>query len=132
MNIAVLGIRGKKLNKTEREKAIEHIVKISQKYKDAKISTIKSPNGGVNALVEMYAKTNNLNCILYNYGKCIFDWKESNAQLAEDCDVLFCITTHIKKDKCHHCLDNTHEATGGCYPLKLAKKMGKPTKIIIL
>jgi len=132
MNIAVLGIRGKHLTKSETEKAMEVIVKIIKRFDNPKIATIHSPNGGINTLVEMYVTTNNIKHMLYNYGDSIYDWKEANRQLVEDCDVFFCITTPVKKNKCHHCFDETHETTGGCYPLKLAKGVGKPTKLIIL
>ena len=132
MNIGILGIRGKHLTKSETEKAMEVIVKIIKRFDNPKIATIHSPNGGINALVEMYATTNNLQHMLYNYGESIYDWKETNKKLVQDCDVFFCITTHVKKNKCHHCFDGTHETTGGCYPLKLAKEVGKPTKLIIL
>lgn len=132
MNVGIVGIRGKMLTIEERKKAFEHIIKISERYKNAKLATIKSPNGGINAIVEMYAKTNKIDYELYNYGESIFDWKETNKQLVDDCDVFFCLTTHIKNKKCHHCLDNTHETTGGCYSLKLARQVNKPSKLIIL
>lgn len=134
MNIAILGIRGSKLAKEEREKAIQEITKIVDKFKndDLKIMTMHTPNGGVNTLVEMMIQTDKLSHALYDYGHSIMDWKEANRQLAQDCDVLFCLTTGIKKDKCHHCLDYTHESSGGCFALKEAKALGKKTKLIIL
>jgi hypothetical protein len=134
MNIGILGIRGSKLDEREKEKAIEKIVEIVDKFAipDLELMTMHSPNGGINAMVEMYAESNKIKHRLYNYGTSVFDWKESSAQLAEDCDVLFCLTTKIKNDKCHHCLDYTHESTGGCYAMKQAKDIGKKTKLIIL
>ena len=120
MNIAILGIRGSRLDKEERDKAFETIVKIVDKFAipNLELMTMHSPNGGINAMVEMYAESNKIKHRLYNYGKSVFDWKEANIQLADDCDVLFCLTTKIKKEQCHHCLDFTHETTGGCFALK--------------
>ena len=132
MNVGILGIRGKYLSNEERDKAMQTIVSLTEKYDNPTLLTVHSPNGGINALVEMYAQINQINHQYYSYGESVFDWKEANLQLAEDCDVIFSISTKIKKKKCHHCLDHTHEATGACYPLKLAKQMGKKTKVIIL
>ena len=132
MKIALLGINGSGLDKNETQEAIYKIIEIVNRYDDPTILTIHSPNGGINLLVELYADSNEKKKQYYNYGKSIYDWKESSQQLAEDCDVFFCLTTKIKKHKCHHCLDYTHERTGACYPMKLAKKMGKQTKLIIL
>jgi hypothetical protein len=132
MNVAILGIRGSRMNKQETDKAFEEIVRIVDKFEQPKLMTLHSPNGGINAMVEMYAESSELKHQFYNYGKSIFDWKESLTQLAEDCDVLFCLTTHIKKTQCHHCRDYTHETTGGCFAMKEAKIKGKKTKLIIL
>jgi len=132
MNVGILGIRGKYLSSEERDKAMQTIVKLAEKYDNPKLLTVHSPNGGVNALVEMYVQINKISHQYYDYGRSIIDWKEANLQLVEECDILFSITTKIKNKQCHHCLDHTHEATGACYPLKLAKQMGKQTKLIIL
>lgn len=130
--IAILGINGSGLSNEETKNAMEMILEITNRYDDPTVITIHSPNGGVNTLVEMFADSNAVKHEYYDYGKNMYDWKESSARLAEDCDVFFCLTTKIKKNKCHHCLDYTHERTGACYPMKLAKKMGKQTKLIIL
>ena len=132
MNVGILGVRGKYLTSEERTKAMETIVKLTEKYDNPKLLTVHSPNGGVNALVEMYVQVNKIKHQYYDYGVSLHDWKEANLQLVEECDVLFSISTKIKNKQCHHCLDHTHQATGACYPLKLAKKMGKKTKLIIL
>jgi hypothetical protein len=134
MNIAILGINGKGLDAEETKQAMEKIVELTKMYRFPTLMTMHSPNGGVNTLVELYASTESNNTALkeYDYGDNLTDWKDSSQMLAEDCDVFFCITTKIKKNQCHHCLDYTHERTGACYPMKLAKKMGKQTKLIIL
>ena len=134
MNIAILGIRGSRLDEKEREKAFETIVKIVDKFAipNLKLMTIHTPNGGINAMVEMFAESNEISHQLYDYGESIWDWKEANKQLVDECDVLFCLTTPIKKEQCHHCHDFTHETTGGCFALKEAKDKGKQTKLIIL
>ena len=89
MNVGILGIRGKYLSSEERDKAMQTIVKLAEKYDNPTLLTVHSPNGGINALVEMYAQINQINHQYYSYGESLFAWKESNLQLAEDCDVLY-------------------------------------------
>ena len=134
MNVAILGIRGSHLNEEEREKAFEKIIEIHQKFEipNLKLMTMKTPHGGINAMVESFIQTNDVEHQLYSYGKTLEDWKESSKLLAENCDVLFVLTTGIKKEKCHHCFDFTHETTGGCFAMKIAKELGKQIKLIIL
>jgi hypothetical protein len=133
-NIAILGIKGAHLDKEERDKAFETIVMIHDKFQipNLKLMTMKTPHGGINAMVESFIQTNKVNHELYSFGKTLEDWKESSKLLAENCDILFVLTTGIKKEKCHHCFDFTHETTGGCFAMKRAKELGKQTKLIIL
>jgi hypothetical protein len=134
MNIAILGIRGTHLDNAERDKAFEEIVKIVDKFDlpNLKLMTMKTPHGGINAMVESYVESSKVPHEYYSYGKTLEDWRESSKLLAENCDVLFCITTGIKRENCHHCHDFTHETNGGCFAMKRAKDLGKKTKLIIL
>jgi hypothetical protein len=132
MNIAILGIRGSHLDEEERDKAFQKIVEIHDRFEMPKLMTMKSPHGGVNTMVELFCKAQHVPHEYYSYGDTLEDWKESNKLMAERCDVMFILTTKIKKEKCHHCYDMTHETTGACFAMKHAKKVGKKTKLIIL
>lgn len=134
MNIAILGIRGAHLDSEERDKAYQKIVEIHDRFEipNLKVMTMRSPHGGINTMVELFCKAEKVEHEYYSYGDTLEDWKESSKLMAENCDVMFCLTTKIKKEKCHHCFDMTHETTGACFAMKHAKKVGKSTKLIIL
>ena len=69
MNVAILGIRGSHLNEEEREKAFEKIIEIHQKFEipNLKLMTMKTPHGGINAMVESFIQTNDVEHQLYSY-----------------------------------------------------------------
>lgn len=58
-------------------------------------------------------------------------YRKRNIIIAESCDKLYCITSNMKSEKCYHCND-WHERTGGCWTMKYAKGLGKPTELIII
>ena len=81
MNVGILGIRGKYLSNEERDKAMQTIVSLTEKYDNPTLLTVHSPNGGINALVEMYAQINQISHQYYDYGRSIIDKKEEVSSL---------------------------------------------------
>ena len=133
MNVAILGVRGSKMNDYECQKAQQKIIEISKAYDNLKLMTMKSPNGGINTLVEIYANTMDIPLEILDYGDSMDTWRKNCVRIADRCDHFHCITTLPKgKKSCHHCLDYTHENTGGCNVMKWAKSFGKPTDLTIL
>ena len=133
MNVAILGVRGSKMNDYECQKAQQKIIEISKAYDNLKLMTMKSPNGGINTLVEIYANTMDIPLEILEYGDSMDTWRKNCMRIADRCDHFHCITTLPKGRKsCHHCLDHTHENTGGCNVMKWAKSFGKPTDLVIL
>jgi len=133
MNVAILGVRGSKMNDYECQKAQQKIIEISKAYDNLKLMTMKSPNGGINTLVEIYANTMDIPLEILDYGDNMDTWRKNCVRIADRCDHFHCITTLPKgKKSCHHCLDYTHENTGGCNVMKWAKSFGKPTDLTIL
>lgn len=58
-------------------------------------------------------------------------YKKRNLIIASMSDKVICITTPYKTQKCYHC-NKDHQRTGGCYTVKLAKHLNKPTEVIVL
>ena len=58
-NVAILGIKGAHLDREERDKAFETIVMIHDKFEipNLRLMTMKTPNGGINAMVESFIAT---------------------------------------------------------------------------
>ncbi len=62
-------------------------------------------------------------------------YKPRNMQIAQECNVLYCLPTGIKTTPCYHCGDVAfcpHEVTGGCWTMKEAKKLKKDTHLVPL
>lgn len=58
-------------------------------------------------------------------------YKPRNIQIAKASDIVICVTVPSKKT-CRHCGMVNHVQSGGCWTLKYAKKIGKPTELVIL
>ena len=58
-------------------------------------------------------------------------YKPRNQEIAEACDVLYCITTKTKTESCYHCVMD-HQRTGGCWTMKYAKSQGKKVELIVI
>ena len=60
-------------------------------------------------------------------------FKERNIKIAENCDILYCITTSVKTKKCyHHTPPADHEKTAGCWTMNKAKELGKKTFLFVI
>jgi len=131
--VAIVGSSGGKLDSYEKFGAMKAIIKIIKEHQNPTLISGRSPLGGIDVLAEMYADE-------FKIPKLIFppvteNWegyKNRNLAIAAECDVLYCITTRRKKIFCYHCKDGSHEKSGGCWTMKKAKEMGKPTKLIVL
>jgi len=120
------------LDEYERKKIMSEIMSICKKYDEKKILSLKNPRGGVSAFVDLYTKEFKINYKEYDLGKDLKEWKEGNKKMVKECDILYCLTTMVKKKPCYHCLTLDHEVNGGCFALKEAKKLGKPVNLLIL
>ena len=131
-NIAIVGINGMNLDEYERNKIMAEIMTICKKYNKKKILSLKNPRGGVSTFVELYAKEFKIDNKEYDLGENLKDWKEGNKKMVKECDILYCLTTMVKRRSCYHCLSLDHEVSGGCFAMKEAKKLGKPVNLLIL
>jgi len=69
-------------------------------------------------------------------------YKQRNLQIAENSDIVYCLTINkfpenykgMRFPTCYHCkeLEPPHIKSGGCWTTKQARKLGKPTKLIII
>lgn len=61
-------------------------------------------------------------------------FKKRNTHIANECDRLYCITTKVKTEKCYHHFTKPqdHQKTAGCWTLKIAKELGKFTKLFVI
>lgn len=67
-------------------------------------------------------------------------YKERNLEIAAECDELHCIAVRVlapsyrgmRFDSCYHCNRDDHVKGGGCWTMKQAAKLGKPTYLHIV
>jgi hypothetical protein len=74
--------------------------------------------------------------------KYLKGYKSRNIQIAEACDVLYCIVPmryvglnvdpYPKDLYCRHCKIWKHPTNGGCWVMKYAKKLGKETHLVVI
>lgn len=71
---------------------------------------------------------------------CWDEYKRRNLLIAENSDLLVCITVKtlppnyrgMRFSLCYHCGTSDHVKSGGCWTMKQAKKLGKQTKLIVI
>ena len=91
-----------------------------------------------------------------DYTRKMKGYRSRNIQIAEACDVLYCIVpkrpvlfkqpdpfhspfehpfevqVKTKDIFCIHCNDSGHPTNGGCWTMKYAKKLGKETHLVVI
>lgn len=103
----------------------------------------RCPRGGVDDWAEQIALQLGLPFI--GYPPRTHDWKgfkARNIQIAEALEHGVCITPaklaasyrgRARRTKsCYHCGRNDHVVSGGCWTLQYARRLGKPTHLIIV
>ena len=83
----------------------------------------------------------------WNNTKRLKGFRSRNIQIAEACDVLYCIvpktfdavktctwtgSQNNKQIFCNHCKMYGHPTNGGCWTMKYARKLGKETHLIVI
>lgn len=58
-------------------------------------------------------------------------FKERNIKIAEQCDIIYSISTPTKTTRCYHC-NADHQKTAGCWTRIYAEKLGKESHHITL
>jgi len=132
----------------------------------------RCPKGGVNIWAEEIADELGIKKEIYpaevNVWNDIIEWdritekepliqvrrkgfRSRNIQIAEACDVLYCIVPKIlpkfkyrltfadvqrerlqENSYCKHCNTFGHPTNGGCWTMKYAKKLGKETHLVVI
>jgi len=142
------------IDKAKRE--IERIlVEYNRNREDAILVSGHCPKGGVDTWAEIVADSLGVTKEIYPAevnkweDKVVFlnpsgfqtikekrkGYKSRNIQIAEACDVLYCIVPSAVNSEylfCKHCSDFGHPSNGGCWTMNYAKKLGKETYLIVI
>jgi hypothetical protein len=159
-----------------------HVIPVNEKFSSYKHEILVSghcPKGGVDIWAEEIADELGIKKEIYptevnqwedkNYGPRIIinpsdigkdnvlkGYKSRNIQIAEACDMLYCIVPRTTLDNikscydgcgafdtcglplkdcnqyCIHCKERGHQTNGGCWTMKYAKKLGKETHLVVI
>ena len=139
MIIGIVGSEAIKFTEKTKAKAKELITSIVKDFDG--VSSGHCHLGGIDIWAEEIGK--NLGKKLYIFKPAQLSWtgyKDRNIQIALKSDAVYCITvkelpefyTGMKFDSCYHCKTTEHIKSGGCWTVKYAKRMGKPTKVFVI
>lgn len=136
MKIAVVGT-SKKLSMKEEKLMTNRIVDILDKYpRDGSVFVISGGASGVDTLgVDIAKKLGFRTTVYYPEKQSWAYYKIRNQKIADECDTIFCFTISKKENDCYHhknWKERPHLKTGGCYTLELARKMGKPSDVVLI
>ena len=124
-------------------------------YKDIVLVSGHCPKGGIDIWAETFADENLVTKEIYlpevnqwedkvgtehREGAAMFQefahlkkgYKTRNIQIAEACDVLYCLVPLDKEKYCVHCNKEHHPTNGGCWTLRHAAKLGKETHLVVI
>lgn len=133
MKLAIVGTS--RLTDFERSRVIDLIH--NEFLRSPKISLITGDADGVDSLVPACNFVERCELLVVKSLEKYWEpnsghgFKERNIRIAEECDELICITTKTKDIKCYHC-NMDHQRTGGCWTMKYAKSLGKPTRLYVV
>lgn len=98
--------------------------------------------GGIDIWAIEEARSLGLECREWPPARLVWEggYKQRNLQIARDSDKVVCITVRelppgysgMKFKLCYHCGVDSHVKSGGCWTVKQAKLMGKPTEVIVI
>ena len=130
MKIAIVGTS--RLTEKEKNQTRDAILKIIQSHSQGDVY-LSGGAKGVDIEVRNVAQNNDIEIVEHHPSSNNWDgFKMRNISIANECDILYCITTPMKYTPCYHCNDPTHEKTAGCWTMNYAKKLKKETYLIIV
>lgn len=141
MRIAIVGTSD--LNEKEEvlvRDLCSKLLNTAKKVSGEEITVLSGGAKGVDSIaVEVAKKLGNK---VIEFKPDISDWedidgkkgyKSRNIKIAQECDELYCITTHTKNEQCyHHKPRQNHQKTAGCYTANQAKAFKKPIKLLLV
>lgn len=126
MKYAIVGTS--KLTGEEQNRAIFIIEALKNDF--GKFEFVTGDALGVDGLVRMVIPRDRLT-VVEAKSKNWDAFKERNIKIANMADLVVCITTKTRNQRCYHC-DADHQRTGGCWTMQYARGLGKDIQLIIV
>jgi hypothetical protein len=140
MKIGIVGSEAAKFTQAGEEEA-RRIIRVLLQPGDEVVSG-GCHLGGIDIWAVEEAHKMGLYC--HQYIPAVLSWeggyKPRNILIAEQSDVVFCITVDQLPDTydgmtfatCYHCHTTNHVKSGGCWTTKYARKLGKQTDTLVV
>ncbi len=133
MNVAIVGTS--KLTDSEKigcKRLINHIL---SSYNLAELVIVSGGAPGVDTIAEEVAKEKGLKTKIFKpKGTDTKDYMIRNAEIALECNDLYCLSTPVKDTACYHHGETAkdHQKTAGCYTMNLVLEQNKDAELYII
>jgi hypothetical protein len=162
MKIAIVGPEEKKWTEVQKQRAKAQVydLLLIEKLRNPNVVLVSGhcPKGGVDIWAEEIADKLGIQKKIYSApanqwnDKILFEnefhkaiaigYRSRNIQIAEACDVLYCIVPFVEGTYCYHHKPKqhgkvklqglNHPQNGGCWTMKHTKKLGKETHLVVI
>ncbi len=142
MILGIVGSEEAKFTIDTRREAYKKITEVIDKYKPNKVVSGACHLGGIDVWAIDIAREKGIQT--QDFPPKVLKWLEGykprNIEIAEESDVVICITLKelpfeykgMRFMLCYHCGTNDHVKSGGCWTMRYAKKIGKDTELIVI
>jgi hypothetical protein len=142
MIVGIVGSEAAKFTDGGRSRAVERIFDILRAPGVTEVVSGGCHLGGIDVWAAFVGKIMGLKIteFLPKEHSWNLGYKPRNEKIAKACDVLYCITvdklpasyTGMRFDFCYHCGSTAHVKSGGCWTMKYATKLGRPTHLVVI
>jgi hypothetical protein len=143
LSLGIVGSEGKKFTATTEQLARVCIRELLDKYTPSRVVSGACHLGGIDVWAIDEAAKRGITGVEHPPASRVWSggYKERNIRIAEDSDVVVCITIkdlppdfeeHGWERYCYHCGTSEHIKSGGCWTTKYARKIGKSGYTIVL
>lgn len=142
MIVGIVGSEGAKFTPETEAAARSEITRLLSRPGVTAVCSGGCHLGGVDIFAEEEAAKLGLEAVVFKPKRLTWSggYKERNLQIADASDEVHCITVKtlpagyrgMRFRLCYHCGAADHIKSGGCWTVKMAKKAGKPTSVIVV
>lgn len=135
MRVGIVGSEGAKFTAGAKARAVEAIRRILTDEGASEVVSGACHLGGIDAWAADVGRELGLRVTEFPPRTRAWEsgYKPRNLKIAENSDVVYCVTldhlpdnwTGMRFPTCYHCGTNSHVKSGGCWTVKQAQRMGK-------
>jgi hypothetical protein len=140
--VGIVGVEAAKLIPISERAAAAIIKKILRREKATTVCSGHCHLGGIDILAEGVAEELGLKTLIFP--PKVHNWSQGyrprNLLIASRSDVVYCITVKtlppgfkgMRFGRCYHCNTTEHVKSGGCWTVKMARRLGKRGEVVVV